>query len=109
MEEIYSRMRADMAKNGGKLTEEQEIEYAKETIAVEQPINERQKELLKEEKKEAEKNNLSEEEKKVLKAKENFVTELNVSRDQLSGIIKFVEKAKYRDIEEKSSSLYRQN
>ena len=99
MEDMYSRMEADKAKNGGKLTKEQEIKYAKEAIALEQPINERQKEILEEEKKEAEKNNLSEEEKKALKAKENSVTELNIHKNQLDGIINFVEKSLEKSVE----------
>lgn len=45
MEDMYRRMEEDQKKNGGKLTPEQEVQYAKESISLEKPIKDREKEL----------------------------------------------------------------
>lgn len=45
MKDMYRRMEEDKKNNGGKLTPEQEVQYAKESISLEKPIKEREKEL----------------------------------------------------------------
>ena len=45
MKDMYRRMEEDKKNNGGKLTPEQEVQYAKESISLEKPIKEREKTL----------------------------------------------------------------